>query len=462
MKDNILLKAKKEEKINDFLEEFDFNFFKNIDSANHIVFPQALEKKIKTLKSNLRDEDQVYFALKSTKSEKLIETIINNNCGLDVSTIQELELALKLGCKKILAGGPKSSKYLQKALQKATLISLDSFYELDEIIKSNKKCNILIRVNDLEVFGRKIDPKKSKFGFSKKDINKILDKVKPHKSNLNISGIHFHSDGYSPEQKALFFNDIFEILTTIKDNGHNISIIDLGGSFNDEILENPLEFEQYLMENMDKIKKQENSDFLNNQIYNLSFDNKTQTFKGINLTKNKGIKRNINQEIQEVYSTICKENLTFKDILEQTGLSLIIEPGFALTTNCGLSIFSVQGVKEYDKDNLLILNGHKFNISANMFEPIANPYFILLNEKTKRNLNLEKFFLAGSLCREDDLFMSRQILLPKEINKGDLVIFLNTGSYAMSYENCNPQRFQEAKYYYTIKNNSKWEIKEEK
>ena len=85
-----------------------------------------------------------------------------------------------------------------------------------------------------------------------------------------------------------------------------------------------------------------------------------------------------------------------------------------------------------------------------MFSHISNPLIISFNDNNSGEVLDLKFentaYIVGSLCREDDFLMNRKIPIPKNLNKNDLIVFINTGSYAMSYENCNPQLFETAQY----------------
>ena len=451
------LKPKLDDNIKNFIEEYDFKEFSNITSAIHLVFPQVIKNNIEKVKDRLRPEDEIYFAMKSTYSKSLLKEVVNNGCGLDVSTLQELKLAQELGCKKILAGGPKSNTYLHKAIDSKVLISIDSIYELEEIRRYGKDCNILIRVNDLQVFRRNIASKRSKFGVFTSQINNILELIKQSNVHISIKGIHFHSDGYSPEERALFFNHIFEIFSLIKSYGHSISIIDLGGSFETPVLESNTEFDEFVRYNMELVKSNKESYFLNNQIYSLIFNPLKKVFTGIKSVRQNFIKKDITREIEELYKTMCIDNLSFEELLFETGISLIIEPGNSLSLKSGISVFSVQGLKDYEENSkLLVLNGHMFNISSRMFEYIPNPIYISLHSN-RTNEEKQLVYVGGSLCREDDLFMKRKIVVPKIINSQDLLIFANTGSYAMSYEQCNPQRFEEAKFFkITQTKDGKW------
>ncbi|NKQ39826.1 MAG: hypothetical protein HF967_10300 [Methanosarcinales archaeon] len=448
---DIKLSPKVEPEIQNFFKNFNFSKFKQITNANHIIFPEVIERKIKEIKSVMREEDKIFLAMKSTYSKSLIKKAVELGCFLDVSTLNELKLAKELGCEEILAGGPKSSNYLKEAVKFATIISIDSIYELENIISMNSKCNILIRVNDLKVFNKEISIKRSRFGIKSSQIIKCLEMIKKSNSKISIKGIHFHSDGFSPEDRALFFNHIFDLFTLIRSYNHPVSIIDLGGSFNEEILNSNIEFEEFIKENISLMREGKNSLFLNDDLYGLEFDEESKTVKGVNTILARGIKNSLFKEIQELYETICIDSLTFKDLLEENNISLIIEPGYSLSTNCGISIFTVQGKKEFYQENeLVVVNGHKFNISASMFSHISNPLIISFNDNNSGEVLDLKFentaYIVGSLCREDDFLMNRKIPIPKNLNKNDLIVFINTGSYAMSYENCNPQLFETAQY----------------
>jgi diaminopimelate decarboxylase len=157
-----------------------------------------------------------------------------------------------------------------------------------------------------------------------------------------------------------------------------------------------------------------------------------------------------------LHSKIIDNQISLGDLLFENNIKLIIEPGFALSTTAGITIMDVIGVKETSCSAKLVqVDGHIFSISSNMIEHLSDPQLIFNGESSNKKF---EGYIIGSLCREDDFIMKRKITFPKEPKVGDRLVFFNTGSYAMSYERCNPQRFEEAKYFTAKKVNGKWEL----
>ena len=55
------------------------------------------------------------------------------------------------------------------------------------------------------------------------------------------------------------------------------------------------------------------------------------------------------------------------------------------------------------------------------------------DEKQKREDAKEGVYVAGNLCMDNELIYSHQIYLHKEVKKGDIFVFVNTGAYLMDF-----------------------------
>ena len=60
-------------------------------------------------------------------------------------------------------------------------------------------------------------------------------------------------------------------------------------------------------------------------------------------------------------------------------------------------------------------------------------HLIKESEKDLREDAKEGVYVAGNLCMENDLIYSHKIYLDKEVKKGDIFVFVNTGAYLMDF-----------------------------
>ncbi len=150
----------------------------------------------------------------------------------------EYQKALENGVdgKKIIFNGPsKSDEDLKLAIKNYSLIHIDHFDELYQIIELSKnldeKPQVAIRINmDTGIY-----PQWDRFGFNYENgeawtaVNRIMMNEK-----LELKGLHTHIGTYmmTPDPYFVAASKLSELAAKIKDKwGHNITYIDMGGGF---------------------------------------------------------------------------------------------------------------------------------------------------------------------------------------------------------------------------------------
>ncbi|MFT4244314.1 MAG: hypothetical protein ACMXYB_02560 [Candidatus Woesearchaeota archaeon] len=486
-----IIEPKTHSLILEFIEHLKNNYenlsdeFRVDKQPTHIVFPQILEENVKFI--NCCAQSSVlkqYLALKSTFSTSLIEAAKIGSAGAEVSTLNELELVSSLEFEDIIAGGPKSTQYLEKAVEKNVIISIDSIDELERIIKIvklnreinqqqslNKKVNVIIRMSDPLCENRIISMKVSRFGISRNQIQKCYSIIEKNQDYIELRGFHFHADGYDADMKKGFCKYFLDQSIELQGRGiTSIDMINIGGGFRESTLKNPQEW-LYLIQDIEKtLLGKKDLKIWGDYTFGISF-NAHNTLQGRSYAESFGVKSSIESDLKTLLHTPIVDNTyTLEQIAQELGISIIIEPGFMLSNNAGISIFSVIGIKQTScKSDLILVNGHMFNLSLNMIEHLTDPILISNNDiknKIENEVDNDSEFegyIVGTLCREDDFLMKRKIKFSKKPQEGDILIFVNTGSYAMSYENCSPQRFELPQYINIIRdtNSQNWQIKKE-
>lgn len=461
----------------DTLKEEKFDIISKSNQPSHVVFPQIVKENIE--KINCSAQSQVlkqYLALKSTYSKSLILAAKNCGIGAEVSTFNELNLVGELGFDNIIAGGPKSIQYLKEAINRDVIISIDSIDELQRIISitkiqkqigkdiSNSKIKILIRVSDPICENRVITMKVSRFGICRKELDECYRLIEENLDCIELKGFHFHADGYDAEMKRGFCKYFLDETMKLQRRGiSSITIINIGGGFRESTLKNPQEW-LYLIQDVEKtLLGKEDLKIWGDYTFGITL-NPQDRLLGRNYAESFGIKPSIETDLQTLLHTPIVENTySLEQVAQELGISIIIEPGFMLSNNAGISIFEVIGTKKTScESNLVFVNGHMFNLSTNMIEHLTDP-ILINNTDEKLEGNSFEGYIVGTLCREDDFLMRRKIQFSKKLEEKDLLIFINTGSYAMSYENCSPQRFNKPKYVCAEFDSSlkEWNLEEE-
>ena len=190
---------------------------------------------------NLKDYE-ICYAVKSNSNQSIIKNFANMGSGADVVSIGEMKRALKANIspnKIVFSGVGKDSNEIRFALENDILMfNVESVSELkkisNEALLQSKKAPIAIRINpDISAGGNeKISTGKAqdKFGISWKEAYEVYEYASTL-SGIEIRGIdaHIGSQINQLEPFSHSFDKLKEITSMLKDKGHKIDIIDVGG-----------------------------------------------------------------------------------------------------------------------------------------------------------------------------------------------------------------------------------------
>src|SRR3989344_844220 len=194
---------------------------------------EDIDRFIKSFKVHIPNF-QSYYALKLNHHPLIVRHAVEKGMGLDVASVRELDIALKMGATKIVYFSPgKNESDLRYALKYADTvrIHIDSFNELHILGKLTNKLK-----RSTEVGIRINTPSHglwSKYGIPLNSLRKIWKEANKYPF-LKLNGIHFHQ---SRNRTVLFYtNTIRELAEYLKEyfspnELKNIKYIDFGGGF---------------------------------------------------------------------------------------------------------------------------------------------------------------------------------------------------------------------------------------
>ncbi|BBO71988.1 diaminopimelate decarboxylase [Desulfosarcina alkanivorans] len=174
-----------------------------------------------------------YFAVKSNNHPRMAGILIEEGFGLDVSSGQELEMALSLGAQDIVFSGPgKTGAELCLAVAHAdrVVLLLDSFGELERLaplaasMKTTIRCGVRLTVNPTGLW--------RKFGIPLHDLPAFMDAARRH-SRVALCGLQFHSSwNLSPAPQIAFIGKLGSALAAMPAAARaQIEFIDIGGGY---------------------------------------------------------------------------------------------------------------------------------------------------------------------------------------------------------------------------------------
>ena len=440
------------------------------DGVVHIGFPQEIENNIEKFQTVAEGFDvklNLYLAHKATKNQAFVKQAKKCGIGIDVSSRNELISALSCGFTslEIEATGPKNNEFMRLAFFHSCLISLDSIEELHRLIQiaqsigSNQQICVTIRLNNPKISGRNVNIKNSRFGSNCSQLAEFYTIFKQY-SFFNFKGFHFHSDGYDPTMRAGILESMLELIQESYSFGFSPDIINLGGAFRDQTLENYNQWSNYVEQLEELLLNNQELPTLNNQGYELYVNE-----KGKIGGKDKALSRFYNSSPDRDLKTILgaenNESRILADILNENMFELALEPGYALLQQAGITLIEViESKQSADGTNLVVVDANLYNLGlAKMFQYITDPIHIV--KTTKKVIETEpqnKFeaMVVGNMCREDDYLIQRLIIFDTRPKTGDLLIFTNTAPYFAGFEDATPIMHPKSKFLAAYKSNSTW------
>lgn len=365
--------------------------------AISIVDEKKFEQNIKNFEQVFHKNKikyAIHSVLKVNHSNRLLKTALKNNCRADVSSIGELEQAIKCGFtgQNITTNGPKNKKFLQKSIDIGATIVVDSVEELEKICEIgknlNKKIPILIR---LWAFNASRDTRFWIAKFLWKIAEEIINKSKDY---IDVLGYHFHIDVPDVNTRIDIFWESLEFYKKLLSCGFTPKIINIGGSY--------WTYYQNDVINNTQITKTKNNMYMNHEY---SWKNFLEQF----LTKD------------------IKWKPRIIDFIRENDLQLWIEPGRALfSENVGCVATTVLWTRE----SSLIVNTNSFGLGMREEELPTNP--ILIDDIYNSNKKFSYYFL-WNLCLESDIIYSRTIDFGRSVTEDDIIIFPNMGAYHQDF-----------------------------
>lgn len=392
----------------------------------------------KKLFETYRLKHQLFYARKANKSRSLVKQALEAGIGVDTASQKELEQSLALGGTAdtlVLTSAIKTRAQYELAIKARVPIILDNW---DECVMAqgiaeqlNEKAVIGIRISGFIVEDTKLY---SRFGFDIEIIETfILQNFGENGvfKNLMLQGFHFHLDGYSTRQRGKALSDCIHLASKIKEEGHTIRFIDMGGGILMNYLESEQQWRDFDKALQEGVKANNNPLTFNGiglgyEVINNELRGQLKTYPYFNKTNGIGFLK----EVLDYEDSIAGE--TNASRLRELGLEIRIEPGRSLLSQTGMTIARVAHRKQDAKGQWLV--GLEMNMSQMMSSSedfLLDPY-IMYAEQAGADQPVEVFF-TGAYCLERDVLLKRSITLPRLPEIGDFVAFVNTAGYMMHF-----------------------------
>ena len=189
-------------------------------------------------------DSMICYAVKANYNKYIISLLAKLGSGADVVSKGEIKLALSSGIKpeKIVFSGVGKTKEeifyaIKHKIYQINVESIEELSEIEDLIKEKKikkKIDISLRINpDVDAnTHKKISTGRSedKFGISYHRVKEIFRRYKDNKY-INLCGLAIHIGSQIIDIKPFdeAFSKLRTLILNLRDNGSDISRIDLGG-----------------------------------------------------------------------------------------------------------------------------------------------------------------------------------------------------------------------------------------
>jgi diaminopimelate decarboxylase len=388
---------------------------------------------------------RIFYSHKVNKSLVFVRQALLKGASIEVSSIGELRSALCNGfCgERICCGGIKNLEYIWLAVQHGCLISVDSIEEIEQIaccsLESAVSSKVILRINNPDVPGRRLKTKPSKFGILKQELEQVFKLLKDN-STVILRGFHFHLFDDSFEIRRAVILDTLELMREAHVCGFSPDLINIGGGFRGQRLHDQEDLARYFEWLAEALLNGSDRDIWGASCYDLVLNDRGKV-SGREKFLSRFSSGNHPDNLYDILTGVSDEGPVIAETIAESMFELLLEPGFFLVENCGITLVKVLGTKIVNQgDCLVLVDANGYSLSWKFLEWMTDP--VLLRSDSEPDSEGEQgqcsAYIGGNLCRSDDLLMQKKVDFPRQPRRGDLLAFINTASYLSDFEDCSP------------------------
>ncbi len=414
----------------------------------HLIFPHIMRENIEKMQAffgQYNFQTDIYYTCKPNKSKVFLKEAFNAGIKVDVSSAQELITALSVGFRgqDIGCTNIKNSDYIRLAMEHGCLISVDNFSELQTIQLLHKnsrykdKCRILLRVSNLKPKDRQIIPKISKFGIAVSDLPEAMKFITQHLEAFDFQGLHFHYHNPIADVHAGYIDHALTLMEKFeRDHNLSSSMLDIGGGFRMPNIESAEEWSSFVEHISQGLRDGENTGTWNNLAYGMKVTEKNRV-NGRTKLESKGKTESYTKFLKHVFENTLLREQPLHKVINDSLLSVIIEPGDSLLSYAGLTLMRINGVKPLANcDSAVFVDGNIFNISSEFMESVTD--FIHIPQNIDQGSKLYDAFIIDNLCNESGVLSQKCMYFSQKPQEGDLIAIANTAAYLSDFQDASP------------------------
>lgn len=395
------------------------DFVRAHPTSAHLVHPGVFAETIEQWLVTGREHNvpvALRFGKKANKSPAFARecarfSTAGEDVGVDVASVEEFAAALATGNRgeRLVVTGPThSAPLLHLAAQHHATVAVSTLGDLERVrrLVGPMRLAVLLRLRTEET---------SRFGIEEAQLAQLVRSAPT--PGVSIRGVSFHCSGYGIDDRVRALMMALDLLDVGRAAGHPMDTISAGGGWPVNHvaglpdLAPPLVWEQYWA-------RLEPGHFLTSTVPTDSYPY--------------GVAPSGPAAFAAFLDSVSGRKL------QERGLTLMVEPGRALCTGAGVSIFPVLSTEDHPRRGrrvgVTVVDGTSFSLSEQWFATEFFPDPLLCDpDGTPVRAEGEPYgaAIAGRTCLESDVLSRRFVPLPRRPKEGDLLIYPDTAGYQM-------------------------------
>lgn len=402
-------------------------------SPAHLVFPEVYSENLLGLRAVLErrvPRHRICYAHKVNQSSAFVRTAAREGIAIDVASPHELTgaLAAGFGPPRIEVTGPKGEAFLRDLVDRGVTINVDNLWELDriaELAAPGAEVPLLLRLSGFDA------GQVSRFGMPLAHVGQAFDLLSAQRGRVAFLGFAFHLDSGDLGERVRAIDSCLRLIERAYERGLTPSVLDIGGGFRQVFTADAERFDAYVLALRESLLgRGESMSWGSNTFgYHVAGGavHGTPVFhKYANTVPADRMLADLLDAPLERHGGRTVAQVTGDNLLE-----LWLEPGKALVDHAGITLATVEFVKEVADGSVLVhVDLSRDTVTPADQEVMVDP-ILLPSAGDGHATGPVGVYLAGRLCLERDLITNHKVWLPARPQPGDTVVFPNTAAYHM-------------------------------
>ncbi len=417
-------------------------------SPLNLVFPEIFRANLASFRRVLDGSGlayRIHYAHKANQARVFVRAALDAGIGIDVASPGELASARDAGfpVSRIEATGPKGRPFLSQLADQRVTVNVDNLWELSELIRlarqRGRRIPVLVRLCGFGFPGVRAPGRLSRFGVPAARFPAVVDLLRTGSDAVDFLGLSFHLDTSEAGEKILAADDCLRLFEQACAAGLAPRVLDIGGGFRQAFVEDAAAFDEYVQALKDGLTGRGRPLTWDGNALGYRFeDGRVQGVPVFHKYANRVTgPESLGQLLDGVLPGQGGRRIA--QVLRENMIELWLEPGKSLVDQAGVTLASVEFIKEAADGSLLVnLDLSRDKICPAGQEVMLDPVLIYrsapgsgLADPHADPGQRAGVFLGGNLCLERDMIFNHLTFVERLPGPGDIVAFVNTAAYQM-------------------------------